>query len=159
MHAILVCHLLCIIKQTLDGSEDPKDPNDCSAHCGSNTIRTKPTVNATCTCECKPAYVGNPYLGCRPGCLLNSDCPFEQACLSNQCKDPCPGVCGHNSLCIVTNQRPSCLCKKGHGGNPYEGCSPTTSTTTTTTTSTISTTITTTTSNTSSNYCKSQFKT
>ena len=147
-----------------------KDEN-CRAYCGSNTVHHKSKNKASlCTCECKPNYFGNPNLGCQPGCVLNSDCPVELACLNYQCQDPCPGVCGHNSICIVTNQRPSCYCKQGYGGNPFEGCSPTITKTTVTTpsttsphtttstitivTHTTSTAIVTSISNTSNNHCK-----
>ena len=146
-----------------------KDEN-CRAHCGSNTVHHKSKNASLCTCECKPNYFGNPMLGCQPGCVLNSDCPVELACLNYQCQDPCPGVCGHNSICIVTNQRPTCYCKQGYSGNPFEGCSPTITTTTVTTPSTTSPHTTTSTltivthttssaivtsiSNTSNNHCK-----
>ena len=140
------------------------DEKICSEHCGSNTIpsASKNVNAASCECQCKPNYKGNPYLGCRPNCVLNSDCPVHQACLSNECKDPCPGVCGHNSICTITNQRPSCHCKEGHSGNPFEGCSPIISITTTTPSSTNTTPYTTFTTSittatipsTSNNHCK-----
>lgn len=101
---------------------EPNTDEECS-QCGPNTIHVNATT--TCTCQCKPDYVGDhPHLGCRPtGCILNSDCPSDLACLSTQCTDPCPGVCGINALCSVTNHRPFCYCKPGFNGNPYDGCS------------------------------------
>lgn len=39
------------------------------------------------------------YEGCRPECVLSSDCPSDKACIRNKCKDPCPGVCGLNAEC------------------------------------------------------------
>ena len=87
-------------------------------HCGPNSV----LVN--CTCQCIPDYTGNPELGCRPGCLLNSHCPTQQACHNSQCTDPCPGVCGTNAICMISHHSPICLCKKGFLGNPYEECTP-----------------------------------
>ena len=140
--------------------------NICSEHCGSNTISSASKKTASCECQCKPNFKGNPYLGCHPNCVLNSDCPVHQACLSNECKDPCPGVCGQNAICIITNQRPSCYCKEGHSGNAFEGCSPIISITSTTTTPsstnttphTTSTTTTITIPSTSNNDCKKLIK-
>lgn len=40
------------------------------------------------------------YEGCRPECVLSSDCPSDKACIRNKCKDPCPGVCGLNAECL-----------------------------------------------------------
>lgn len=86
-------------------------------------------VNAQCrehneagSCSCLPDYVGNPYEGCRPECSLNSDCPSNQACINNKCKDPCPGTCGQNAECQVINHLPSCNCIVGYTGDPFRFC-------------------------------------
>jgi hypothetical protein len=66
--------------------------------------------------------MGNPYEGCRPECVLNSDCPSNQACISNKCQDPCPGTCGQNADCQVVNHLPSCTCRPGFTGDPFRFC-------------------------------------
>lgn len=79
--------------------------------------------NGAGACVCLPEYFGNPYEGCRPECVLNSDCPSNRACIRNKCQDPCPGSCGQNAECDVVNHLPSCLCRQGYTGNSYRFCS------------------------------------
>jgi hypothetical protein len=67
-------------------------------------------------------YIGNPYDGCRPECVLNSDCPANLACIRNKCKDPCPGSCALNTECQVVNHLPSCTCNDGFIGDPFKYC-------------------------------------
>ena len=100
------------------------DKSSCTnLHCGPNSVEEKLLHHTDkCTCVCKPNYVGNPILGCRPGCLLNSHCPVDQACHNFQCTDPCPGTCGQAALCMIINQKPMCFCPNGFSGNPYQGC-------------------------------------
>lgn len=81
-------------------------------------------MNGAGSCVCLLDYVGNPYLGCRPECTLNSDCPPNKACIGNKCKDPCPGVCGQNANCQVINHLPSCVCHPHFKGDPFVYCSP-----------------------------------
>lgn len=52
--------------------------------------------NGAGSCKCIQDYIGDPYVGCRPECVLSSDCPTHRACIKNKCVDPCPGVCGLN---------------------------------------------------------------
>lgn len=87
-------------------------------------------VNAECkvqgnagSCTCLPDYFGDPYQGCRPECLADSDCPLQLACIRNKCTDPCTGVCGYNAECYVNNHKPTCNCKIGYSGNPFSICS------------------------------------
>lgn len=87
-------------------------------------------VNAECkvqgnagSCTCLPDYFGDPYQGCRPECLADSDCPLQLACVRNKCTDPCTGVCGYNAECYVNNHKPTCNCKIGYSGNPFSICS------------------------------------
>lgn len=88
--------------------------------CGANAIcREQNNIGA---CQCLPDYYGNPYDGCRPECVTNSECPNHLACLSNKCKDPCPGVCGQNAECRVINHSPQCYCQTGFVGNPLASC-------------------------------------
>lgn len=92
------------------------------AQCGSNAIcRDRPQG---VVCECQPGYFGNPYLSCRPECVLNSDCPATKTCINNKCEDPCRGACGVGSLCEPVNHFPVCLCPSGTSGDPFVSCSP-----------------------------------
>lgn len=96
-------------------------PTPCTpSPCGANAIcREQNNIGA---CQCLPDYYGNPYDGCRPECVTNSECPNHLACLNNKCKDPCPGVCGQNAECRVVNHSPQCYCQIGFNGNPLAGC-------------------------------------
>lgn len=89
--------------------------------CGSNAICRE--QNGAGSCACLPDYIGNPYEGCRPECVLNSDCPSNRACVRNKCQDPCPGTCGQNANCQVVNHLPSCTCITGYTGDPFRFCS------------------------------------
>lgn len=80
-------------------------------------------------CTCLPEYKGDPYLGCRPECLLNSDCQREKACLRSKCINPCPGTCAQNAICEVLNHIPMCSCPGGMEGNAFVQCRPLISTT------------------------------
>lgn len=93
-------------------------PTDPCLNCGANTQ----CLNGICTCL--PEYQGDPYLGCRPECLLNPDCSRDKACIRNKCRDPCDGICGYNSLCTVVNHIPICTCPSGMSGNAFIACNP-----------------------------------
>lgn len=62
------------------------------------------------------------FKGCRPECVLSSDCPADKACIRNKCKDPCPGVCGLNAECSPVNHVPTCICANGYTGDPFTAC-------------------------------------
>lgn len=89
--------------------------------CGANAICKE--QNGAGSCTCLPDYFGNPYEGCRPECILNSDCPSFLSCVQNKCKDPCPGACAPNTDCAAINHMPSCTCRTGYTGNPFSFCS------------------------------------
>lgn len=83
--------------------------------------------NAQCDngiCTCLPEYFGNPYISCRPECVLSTDCSNDKACIKNKCMDPCPGACGQNAQCNVINHIPMCSCPSNTGGNALIVCSP-----------------------------------
>lgn len=88
--------------------------------CGANAICKE--LNGAGSCTCLPEYFGDPYLGCKPECVINSDCPKDKACIGNKCKNPCPGACGLNADCRVSNHAPSCFCLEGYTGNPAVAC-------------------------------------
>lgn len=89
--------------------------------CGTNAICKE--QNGAGSCTCLPEYIGNPYDGCRPECVLNSDCPSNKACIKNKCDNPCAGTCGQNADCQVINHLPSCSCRPGYTGDPFRYCS------------------------------------
>lgn len=88
--------------------------------CGANAICTE--RSGAGSCKCIPEYFGDPYTGCRPECVQNSDCDRSKACRNNKCQDPCPGVCGLNAECRVQNHSPVCLCLIGYEGDPSRSC-------------------------------------
>lgn len=93
---------------------DPCNPSPCGP-------------NANChdgICTCIPEYQGDPYAGCRPECILSTDCPKNKACIRNKCKDPCVGTCGSNAICSVVNHIPICSCPEKTSGNPFISCEP-----------------------------------
>lgn len=87
--------------------------------CGPNSICRE--INDQAVCTCAPEYLGTPPL-CRPECLISSDCPQNQACLNQKCKDPCIGTCGIQAICLVVNHNPVCSCPEGYTGNPFIRC-------------------------------------
>lgn len=89
--------------------------------CGINAVCRE--QNGVGSCTCIEDHLGNPYEGCHPECVLNSDCPSNKACVRNKCQDPCPGVCGQNALCNVVNHLPQCNCLPGYTGDPFRFCS------------------------------------
>ena len=88
--------------------------------CGANAVCKE--RNGAGSCVCLPEYFGDPYTGCRPECVINSDCDRSKACVNNKCKDPCPGTCGINAECHVVNHAPSCSCLPGYIGDPNSAC-------------------------------------
>lgn len=93
-------------------ASDPCNPSPCGP-------------NAQCRdgiCTCLPEYSGDPYRGCRPECVMSSDCPRDRACVRNKCIDPCPGTCGQGARCDVVNHIPMCSCPEGFSGDPFVNC-------------------------------------
>ena len=95
---------------------DPCNPSPC----GSNAICSE--RNHAAACQCIPEYFGDPYVACRPECVVNSDCPSDKACQRNKCIDPCPGTCGINAACRILNHIPTCSCIEGYIGDPFTSC-------------------------------------
>lgn len=88
--------------------------------CGANAL-CKERNNAG-SCMCVEGYIGNPYEGCRPECVVNTDCASNMACLNNKCANPCPGSCGANAECQTVNHVPLCTCFTGYTGDPFRYC-------------------------------------
>lgn len=90
--------------------------------CGANAVCRE--QNGAGSCTCIDDYQGNPYEGCRPECVINTDCPSDRACIRGKCLDPCPGTCGPSASCQVVSHLPSCTCFPGFTGDPFRYCSP-----------------------------------
>lgn len=88
--------------------------------CGANAVCRE--QNGVGACQCVDNYFGNPYEGCRPECVLNSDCASDKACIRYKCVDPCPGICGQNAECLAVNHLPTCNCLSGYSGDAYRYC-------------------------------------
>lgn len=98
-----------------------EEPHPCNpSPCGSNAVCTE--RNGVGSCTCLPEYFGDPYTSCKPECVINNDCPRDKTCVNMKCKDPCPGTCGLNADCRVSNHAPSCYCIQGYTGNPTVAC-------------------------------------
>lgn len=96
--------------------------NPCSpSPCGPNSQCRE--INEQAVCSCLPNYIGTPP-GCRPECVVSSECPLSNACVNQKCIDPCPGTCGLNTKCNVINHSPICSCIPGYSGDPFTRCSP-----------------------------------
>lgn len=89
--------------------------------CGPNSQCRE--VNGQAVCSCLPNYIGSPP-GCRPECVVSSECPLNKACVNQKCTDPCPGTCGLNARCDVKNHSPICSCQRDYTGNPFTRCYP-----------------------------------
>lgn len=109
----------CTLIVAPPSTERPSDPCNPSP-CGSNAICKE--RNGAGSCTCLKEYFGDPYVGCRPECVTNSDCDKSKACSNNKCVDPCPGTCGINAECLVVNHVPSCSCIPGYTGEPTLQC-------------------------------------
>lgn len=108
----------------LDFADEPvtsEQPTPCiPTPCGSNAVCRE--LNGAGSCSCLTDYIGNPYEGCRPECVINSDCTSDRACIRSKCQNPCPGTCGQNAICQVINHLPSCSCQPGYTGDPFRYC-------------------------------------
>ena len=98
--------------------QEPGDPCVPSP-CGPNSQCRN--VNGQAVCSCLPTYIGSPP-GCRPECVVSSECAQNRACVNQKCVDPCPGTCGLNARCEVINHSPICSCQVGFTGDPFTRC-------------------------------------
>ena len=96
---------------------DPCVPSPCGAFATCRNIGGVPA------CSCSNNYVGSPP-NCRPECLVHSECTSNYACITEKCRDPCPGSCGLAAKCTVVNHVPVCTCPEGYTGDPFTNCSP-----------------------------------
>ena len=96
---------------------NPCVPNPCGANADCLAHNDDVAV-----CQCRPGTQGDPNLGCKYECIVNSECPTEQACVNRRCTDPCPGTCGIEALCSVVAHNPICRCPPGYTGDPVYRC-------------------------------------
>lgn len=96
---------------------DPCVPSPCGSNsqCQNN--------GGTPACSCLSTFIGMPP-NCRPECVINSECPSNQACIRERCRDPCPGSCGAGAQCHVLNHILVCTCQQGYTGDPFTRCFP-----------------------------------
>lgn len=96
--------------------------NPCNpSPCGPNSRCRE--YNGQAVCSCIESYIGSPPT-CRPECTVSSDCPLNEACYNQKCRDPCPGTCGSNARCQVINHSPICSCLNGFTGDAFTRCIP-----------------------------------
>ena len=95
---------------------DPCNPNPCGENA---SCKKHPKSERTSNCVCNKGYFGDPFSSCqKPECSLNNNCPTNRVCRNQKCVDPCPGFCGFNTICSVSNHVQSCDCLKGYNRNP-----------------------------------------
>lgn len=113
--------LILFVTRCFVAPPDVKDTGDpCNpSPCGPNAQCQN--VNGYSSCSCLPTYIGLPP-SCRPECLINPDCPSDQACINSKCTDPCPGSCAENARCLVVNHAVTCSCASDFTGNPFVQC-------------------------------------
>lgn len=107
---------LCVLVRPFEAPAQPCNPSPCGPNADCKEL------NGAGSCTCIAGYFGDPYTGCRPECVQNSDCPRDKSCVNNKCKNPCPGTCGINAECTVYNHLPNCVCLSGYTGNPTLSC-------------------------------------
>lgn len=109
----------CVKLPERDEKHNPCDPSPCGPNVPCQIYNDNVAICDVCS---SIDAIHNPQ--CRPECLSNSECPFDKACLGQNCIDPCPGSCGYNANCEVINHNPICRCDYGFIGDPFEQCVP-----------------------------------
>lgn len=110
----------CFFSVPLSLQPDLVKVNPCvPSPCGPNSQCQEYNGNARCTCLTN--YISSPP-HCRPECTIHSECNAVTACINNKCIDPCPGACGNNAECSVSNHLPICACMSGYTGDPFSNC-------------------------------------
>ncbi len=71
----------------VDTPVNPCEPSPCGPNANCRVQGDRPI------CSCKIGYLGSPP-GCRPECVVSSECDHNLACINQKCRDPCPGSCG-----------------------------------------------------------------
>ena len=96
------------------------------------TQECKP-FNHTAECLCPPGFKGTPSTSCTRvdiavGCTTDSECLSKEACINEQCQDPCAVLdpCAPTANCEVKPTNPYrtliCTCRPGTVGYAAEEC-------------------------------------
>ena len=107
-------------EQCLTPVADEKPVTCDNIACGANTECGQ--RGRTFKCVCKKGFYGDPLVGCRPECVINTDCLVQKACRNYKCENPCDGACGVSALCEVINHYPVCYCPPNHSGDALVSC-------------------------------------
>lgn len=102
---------------------DQKSLSPCSkVQCGENAMCQD--VGDRALCSCPPDFIGDPNVECKPECVMNSDCPSNEACMNRKCVDPCAmgNICGLHAVCLCSEHTVSCYCPDGYIGDPLTQC-------------------------------------
>ena len=116
-NGIILVKALFMFSAVVAEPSDPCNPSPCGPN---SQCRNR---DGQAVCSCLPTYVGAPP-GCRPECVVSSECAPNRACVNQKCVDPCPGTCGQNARCEVINHSPICSCRQRYTGDPFSRCSP-----------------------------------
>lgn len=114
--------LACIANKCLNPCNE-LEPCQRPARC--EVIPSSPV--RTMNCICPDGYVSSGSGTCQPvfkidGCISDSDCGSNEACINNICTNPCN--CGRNAECRIRDHKPVCSCDQGYQGNPEIQCFP-----------------------------------
>lgn len=110
--------MLSLLASPVRAPPDPCIPTPCGPYTNCHVVADR------AVCSCIPDYFGDPNLGCKTECTINSDCPLSRACINKKCVDPCVGVCGSEAVCSVVSHNPLCSCPDGFTGDPLIICRP-----------------------------------
>ena len=90
--------------------------------CGNEAVCE--TTSHRPVCRCPAGWGGNPHEGCyQYECRKDPDCPFDKACVAEECVDPCKRIeCGRRAECKAEQHRAVCYCPRGLQGNPIVAC-------------------------------------
>ena len=108
--------------------ENRKCFNPCVSRNPCAPIATCTVQNHRATCRCPEGMTGDPTRQCQPiqvGCSSDSECPYTEACINRQCRDPCrypSNPCGTNAQCETMDHRAVCTCPITWAGNPHIEC-------------------------------------
>ena len=61
------------------------------------------------------------------GCMRNTDCAFDEQCVSGDCVSACrasANPCHRTAVCRGVDHVATCRCRTGYGGDAATGCAP-----------------------------------
>lgn len=116
----------CSTDKQCTSNNECVDPCSVDNPCANNAICYG--SNHRATCRCPDGLEGNPLQRCvHVECHSNFDCADHQACVANQCINPCATnynpPCAQNAECFVRNHEAKCKCPESRpDGNPLSYC-------------------------------------